>query len=101
MPCDSTVRNWVNNLSFEAGILNPVFDFMKDLSSTFSLLEKWVVLKFDEVFISNKIEFDTKREKVLGPHKSCLLVMCCGIAGKWKQSLFYDFDAKMTEDYWQ
>ncbi|KAJ8875103.1 hypothetical protein PR048_022994 [Dryococelus australis] len=40
---------------------------------------------------------DNIHEKVMGPHKAVQVVMTRGLFSTWRQSVYYDFDAPMTE----
>jgi len=59
--------------------------------------EKLTVLMFDQVNINEPSENDTNCDDIVGPHNQVLVVMAQGIASKWKQSIFVDFDVKMTK----
>jgi len=41
--------------------------------------EKWSVLCFDETYVSSRICFDKKNERVIGPHKCIQTVIVRGI----------------------
>lgn len=59
--------------------------------------EKLTILMFDEVKISNTMEYDVLREEVVGPQSQMQVVMARGIASQWKQPIFVGFDQKMTK----
>lgn len=47
-----------------------------------SLSDKLTVICFDETYISNRICFDKKNERVIGPHKSVQTVIAQGTYNK-------------------
>ncbi len=53
------------------------------------------VFSFDEVSLRKSVEFDQKEEKVYGPHGNVQVGMIRGLFSKFKQPVFYDFDAAM------
>jgi len=63
-----------------------------------SEFEKFIVLTFDEVYLSNKIAIDRKKQQVVGPHKTCQCVMVRSLFGNWKQPVYYNYDTPMTRD---
>ena len=44
---------------------------MKRKADSLSAQEKVIVLCFDEIYTSHKIEIDRKLEQAVGPHKTC------------------------------
>lgn len=90
LPCKFALRSWVCNLAFEPGILDCVLDLMRKLSENLKPIEKLVALTFDEMHISKKLEIVKKHEQVWGLSTS-LVVMCRGLAGKWKTPVYYNF----------
>lgn len=98
LPAMSTIRRWVANIDLSPGILSNVLKIMKYKSISMSDMEKLTVLSFDEIHLSNIIEIDRKKQKTVGPHSYCEVVMARGLFQKWKQPIFYDYDTAITEE---
>lgn len=60
-------------------------------------LQKLTCLSFDEMAISKQICFDRKNERIFGPHSQVQVVMARGLASKWKQPIYFDFDSPMKK----
>jgi len=60
--------------------------------------EKLIVLTFDEVYLSNKIAIDRKKQQVVGPHKTCQCVMVWSLFWNWKQPVYYNYNTPMIRD---
>jgi len=41
--------------------------------------DKLTVLSFDEMYLSQQIDFDKSKEQVIGPHKTVQVVMARGL----------------------
>lgn len=50
------------------------------------------------MYLSQQIDFDQKKEQVIGPHKSVQVVMARGLISKWKQPIFYKYDTPLTSE---
>lgn len=98
LPCVTTLRNWISEFQLKPGILHEVLKIMQIKGESLTTSEKLIVLTFDEVYISNKIDIDRREQKIYGPHKTCQVVMIRGLFSKWKQSIYYDFSKPMTRD---
>ena len=79
------------------GVLNDVLHLMYVKGDTLQLHEKLVVLCFDEVFLSKKIEIDKKSEQVIGSHKKAQVGMVRGLFSNYKQPIYYKFDQSLTK----
>ncbi|KAJ8880645.1 hypothetical protein PR048_017115 [Dryococelus australis] len=51
------------------------------------------------MLVSNRLCYNTKNEKIVGPHSAVQIVMASGIMGKWKQPIFYGFVTPMTANF--
>lgn len=98
LPALSTLRKWVSTFSLNQGILKNVLSLMQKKSTELNELDRLCVLSFDEVYISNKVDFDKKEQQVVGPHKSSQTCMVRGLLSNWKQPVYYKFDQPMTKD---
>lgn len=98
LPCQSTLQNWVAKFNISPGILNDVLKIMSSKENDLSITEKLIVLTFDEIYVSNKLEIEQKQQKVYGPHKTCQCIMARGLFKKWRQPIFYNFDTAMTSE---
>jgi hypothetical protein len=96
LPALSTLRTWTSKFNVNQGILKTVITLMKTKPSDLPEKERLCVLSFDEVYVSNRVDINKKRQQKIGPHKSCQVVMARGLIGSWKQPVFYKFDQFMT-----
>lgn len=58
LPCTSTLNNWCGVFNIAPGILKDVFKIMVDKGRNLSTTEKLVVLTFDELYVSNKLDLE-------------------------------------------
>lgn len=65
---------------------------MKAKSETLSSLEKLSVISVDEMSIANEWRYDEGTDTLYNPHERVQIVMLRGFVGKWKQSIYYQFD---------
>jgi len=63
-----------------------------------SFFQKTIVLTFDEMYISHKIEIDKKYEQVVGSYKTCQVSVARDLFKKYKQVVYYKFDQSLTVD---
>jgi len=75
LPSLQTLRRWATSISVEPGVLHAILDCMQFKGKSMSDFEKLIVLTFDEVYLSNKIAIDRKKQQVIGPHKTCQCAM--------------------------
>jgi len=62
-PCDSTLRNWSYNFTVKPEILYNILEIMKKKGEKLSIVDKLTVLSFDEIYISNKIDWNVENKK--------------------------------------
>ncbi|KAF0310977.1 Transposable element P transposase [Amphibalanus amphitrite] len=60
--------------------------------------ERLCILMFDEMKVSNLMDYDPREDQVVGPHKYLQQVMVRSLVGNWRLPLFFDFDRPMTAD---
>jgi len=97
LPGLSTLRTRVSNFNVDQGVLQSVIYLMKTKASDFTDTDRLCVLSFDEIYISNRIDFDKKNEQAVGPHRACQTIFVRGLLSNWKQPVFYKFDQPITE----
>jgi hypothetical protein len=73
-----------------------VLEEQKNLSENPEMFSP-AVLMFDEMSISQKIQFDRKEQRLYGPFKNVQVAMIRGLFEKWKQPIYYDFDTAMSK----
>ncbi|KAJ4428499.1 hypothetical protein ANN_24536 [Periplaneta americana] len=61
-------------------------------------MDKISVLLFDEMNVNGVICYDHEDDSILGPHRNAQIVMIRGLAGEWKQPIYYDFDKTMNRE---
>jgi hypothetical protein len=83
-------------MDMQQGLLKTVLKFLKIAGTTMSATDRLVVLQYDEMKIAETYEYDTKHDRVIGPHSQLQIVNARGLFGKWKTPLFADFDQRMT-----
>jgi len=66
-----TLHNWASRLNLSKSILIEILTLMKRKSNSFSDFQKLIILCFDEVYVSHKVEIDRKAEQAIGFHKTC------------------------------
>jgi len=98
LPCIQTLRNWNANFDVQPGILKDVLKIMHIKGRDLSAIEKLIVICFDEIYISNKIDLERRQQKIYGPYTKSQFIMARSLFGKWKQPIFYDFDKPMTKE---
>ncbi|KAF6211603.1 hypothetical protein GE061_012116 [Apolygus lucorum] len=98
LPAPSTLRKWIARIEFSPGILHNVLTIMKNKSNKADNFRKIVALSFDEMSLSKLMDFDTKKEMVIGPHNNVQVVFVRAINANWKQPIFYNFDEAMKRD---
>jgi len=98
LPSFSTLGMWAQKLNMEEGILKDVLLIMKQKAKIMKSFEKLTVINYDEVYISNQMSIDRKEEEVIGPYRTCKVVMARGLFSKWKQPVFYEYDKPITKE---
>lgn len=104
MPAERTLRERMQGIKFEPGILTEVFEMMHCKVSSFNTHQRKCVLMVDEMQLHDKLEYDPSTqsvcgyatlkenesdEPVLATHG--LVFMIGGISTRWKQVVAYDF----------
>ena len=85
MPALSTLRKWASKIKVEPGVLTEVTKMMKGKGKDQPLRNKIYILSFDELYISQFIEIDRKKEQAVGPCKTVQV-------GTWSFSLMETSD---------
>ncbi|KAJ8885691.1 hypothetical protein PR048_011889 [Dryococelus australis] len=57
-----------------------------------------MVLSMDEMQNDGRYCYDQTADQIFCPCKNVQVIMARGLASKWKQQIFYDFDTKVTGD---
>jgi len=73
----------------KSGILKDlkIMQSKKDLSAA----DKITVLTFDEVYISNILDLERRKQKIYALHEACQFVMVRGLFSKKKQLSYYQY----------
>lgn len=98
LPAMSTLRRWIADFNIDEGILKDVLTIMKEKSQGMTEIKRTTILCFDEIYLSNQIQIEQRKERIFGPHKRCQVVVARGLFKKWKQPIFYAFDQDMTKE---
>lgn len=98
LPSASTLRRWLSSLNLKTGILECVLPQMEVKAAEFSVLEKLCVLSFDEIYLKQTMSIDKKKQKVIGPHRSCQVALLRGLFSKWKQPIFFSYDTALQPE---
>lgn len=104
LPSLRTLRRRLQNLKFDSGILDEVYDFLKRKVESFKCeYERECVLIMDEMAITPTSFYDTSLNKYIGnvtlpEHKgvatNVMVFMLGGITSRWKQTVGYYFTGK-------
>jgi hypothetical protein len=103
LPGESTIRRWLNSISFSTGFSDKYFEQIKLKTSEMSYVEKKCVILLDEISIMKFIEYNKTldliegfedigmlgRTNKIGSH--ALVVMLRGLYKNWKFPLCYFF----------
>ena len=99
-PGDTTIYDWIKNINCEPGLQKSSLRLMKHKSKDMPLKDRVCMIMFDEMSLSEEYCFDRKADRVYNPHSKAQVAMAVGLIGpSWRQPIFYDFDAKMTNHY--
>ena len=99
-PGDTTIYDWIKNINCEPGVQKSSLRLMKHKSTDMPLKDRVCMIMFDEMSLSEEYCFDRKADRVYNPHSKAQVAMAVGLIGpSWRQPIFYDFDAKMTNQY--
>jgi Transposase protein len=99
LPAQSTLQNWVRNFTCQPGLLHDIRKILQEyIESEDSPLSPLAVISFDEMEISQCLEYDQQSDRVFGPFKKLQLVIVRGLCSKWKQPIYFDFDTAMKKD---
>lgn len=94
----SGVKALLSNISFEEGVMDGVLDLMRMAGEGMTLLQRQVVLSFDEVQLADRIVYDTKKDKVEGPHKLLQAACVTGMFANFTNPVYYKNSQAMTKD---
>ncbi|CAL8129621.1 unnamed protein product [Orchesella dallaii] len=97
LPAPRTLRRWVHRFTCSPGLLHDVIEIMRDYGSDLDIMSRLCALSFDEMSSDSRFIVDPVSDKIVS-HSKVQLVMARGICEKWKQPIFYDFDAPMTTE---
>lgn len=102
-PSVRTLQRSVEHIQFESGILDEVFDMLKQAVKGMSENERDCMIVVDEMTIKAGLVFDPSTKKMVGkcifpthvgPAKKILIIMCGGINRRWKVAVAYFFTGK-------
>lgn len=89
LSCVSSLNDRLKKLNCEPGLLSDVLSLMNSQSNTLETIEKLTVISFDEMSIASQWSYDKGTDTLYKPHKSVQVIMLRGLAGRWKQPMFY------------
>ena len=98
LPSKSCLLQKLAKIDISPGILWPVLRLIKEEFTHFTPLQRAGIICFDEVSVDGRASLDLKNEKIMGPHKNMMAITVRGLAYKWKQVIFYDFDVRLTKE---
>jgi len=98
LPGLSTLRRWVSGFACKPGMSQLALDLLSAKASRFTTAERLCVVSFDEMSVGQRLAYDVKEDQVIGPFSKALVFMIRGLMSKWKQPIYFDFDAKLTGD---
>lgn len=98
LPCERTLQKWLHQYRMTPGILRPVTQLLQDQTADLTQMQKICILSFDEMSICAQVDWDKTTDTIYGPHSKVQVLMASGICSKWRQPIFYGFDAKMSKN---
>lgn len=78
------------------GVLKDVIKLMRIAAGAMPNRDRVTVLSFDEMSVEETVEYDSKYDRVVGPHKNLQVMMARGLFSNWKQPVYAAFDTKVT-----
>lgn len=110
LPSLRTLRRRLENLKFESGILDEVFDFLKIKTDTFqNNLDKHCAIVLDEMTIAKGLIYNTSTHSYIGKATlvnmsgkfddatHALVIMLAGIGIRWKQIVAYYYTSNSVD----
>ena len=98
VPSLTTLKNYIKKYRILPGIQFVALQMLQEkMVIENKNLNNLCVLVFDEMDIRNVVEFDQREDRVYGPHKKLMTVICRGICCDWKQIIYVNFDCQMTK----
>ncbi|KAJ8872942.1 hypothetical protein PR048_026558 [Dryococelus australis] len=94
----STIRKWTRNLKCLSGIQKELLSVLKGRSLSMSSMEHLAVLSFDEMRVDYRMCYDLREDRIMDSNSNAQVIIARGLASKWRQPIFYDFDKNITED---
>ena len=67
-------------------------DLLKAKGKDLTDWQRVCVLSFDEMSVDQRMSYDAKEDRIIGPHSKALVFMIRGLMEKWKLPIYYDFD---------
>jgi hypothetical protein len=92
------LTRWAAKIDMRSGILNDVLRFMFLKGKSMDTFQKLTVLSFDEMKVSEVLEYDKHADEVLGPSRYAQVAMIRGLCSNWKQPIFVSFDTDMSKE---
>ena len=106
LPSKGTLTNFLNEIDFDAGMNEKIFNFLKQKVLKMPSTERYVTLMWDEMSIQPNLTFNERNGYIEGLHDfgenhrideiadHVLVFMIRGIKGKLKQPICYAFSSK-------
>jgi len=101
LPAERTIHRWAAKIKIRPGLQEEVLNVLGKLAKVLTEQERLVCLSFDEIQLSQRAQFDSAREAVVGPHKHAQVVMMRPLYGTWKQPVYCQFDENMTKNIFE
>lgn len=97
LPSRATLHRWAAKTKVSPGIQTKVLLILEKLGKMMPERERLVVISFDEMHISQRVQYDQSRDAVVGPHSQVQVVFIRSLLGEWKQPIYFAFDENMTK----
>lgn len=98
LPSRTCIKRWASGIELNEGINHDVLYMMEMKGNQLEPHQKLVVISWDEVYLSPRIDICKKREQVIGPYKTAQVCMVRGLFMNYKQPIYYKFDQKLTSE---
>ncbi|KAJ8885306.1 hypothetical protein PR048_011503 [Dryococelus australis] len=93
------LQKWTRNVKCAPGVLQEVLTVLHAKSQTMTLSKLLLaVVSLDEMQIDGMYCYDQTADQIFRLCKNVQVIMARGRAYKWKQTICYDFDTKVTRD---
>jgi hypothetical protein len=89
LPSEATLKRWAAKIGVKAGLQDHVLKILGKLTESLPKEERLVCLSFDEMFLSQRAQYNQSSDSVVGPNKNAQVIMMRPVFGSWKQAIYF------------